>query len=106
MWRPKSRKSDNLAGESNSKTRSFAFYQQKASSVTQAGFRDIQKGLQECMSTVVVFPDPLTPTPSVSWAMMTPENTEEGPHDLELAGENISKWNAPQISCTAQLQEQ
>jgi hypothetical protein len=37
-----------------------------------------------CTSTVVVSPDPLSPTPSsTSSAMKTPENTEEDPDDPE-----------------------
>jgi hypothetical protein len=39
------------------------------------------------MSTVVVSPDPLSPTPSNSLAMKTPENTEENPDKPELGDE-------------------
>jgi hypothetical protein len=37
--------------------------------------------------TVVVFPDPLSPTSSTSSAVKTPENTEEDPDDAEPADE-------------------
>ena len=37
--------------------------------------------------SVVVCPDPLSPTPSTSSAMRTPENTEEDPDDLKPADE-------------------
>jgi len=30
----------------------------------------VQKGLQECSSTIVVYPDPLSPPPSASSGMM------------------------------------
>ena len=36
-----------------------------------------------CSSTVVVSPDPPSPTPLTSSAMNTPENTQEDPDDLE-----------------------
>ena len=39
-----------------------------------------------CTSTVLVSPDPLSPTPTFS-AMKAPENTEQNPDDLEPAGE-------------------
>ena len=38
-----------------------------------------------CTSTVVIYPDPLSPTPFTSSAMKTPENTEEDLDDLEPA---------------------
>jgi len=38
-------------------------------------------------STVVVPPDPLTPTPSTSSAMKTPQNTKAEPDDPKPAGE-------------------
>jgi hypothetical protein len=34
---------------------------------------------------------------------MTPENVEEDPDDPEQTDEGVSKWNAPQISCAAQV---
>jgi len=39
------------------------------------------------ISTIVVSSDPLSPIPSTSTAMETPENTEEKPDDPELADE-------------------
>jgi hypothetical protein len=36
-----------------------------------------------CTSRIVVFPDPLSRTPSVSSAMKTAENTEAEPNDVE-----------------------
>jgi hypothetical protein len=40
-----------------------------------------------CVSTVVVSPDCLSPTPTTSSSMKTPENTEHNPDDPEPAGE-------------------
>jgi len=40
-----------------------------------------------CTSTVVVFPDPLSPTPSNLSAIKTPENTEEDPNAPQPAAE-------------------
>jgi hypothetical protein len=40
-----------------------------------------------CTSTVVVSPDPLSPAPSTSSTVKTPENTEEDPDDPEPADE-------------------
>jgi hypothetical protein len=48
-------------------------------------------------------PDPLSPTPSTSSAVKTPENTEEDPNGLEPKTEEIFKWNIPLISSTAQV---
>jgi len=39
------------------------------------------------VSTSVVSPDPLTPTPATSSATKTPENIEDDPDDPEQAGE-------------------
>jgi hypothetical protein len=51
---------------SSPNTSSFALYQKKASSMKQADLRDMfKKGSKSvCTSTVVVSPDPLSPTPS------------------------------------------
>jgi hypothetical protein len=38
-----------------------------------------------CVSPVVVFPEPLSPTPSTSLAMKTPKKKEEVPDDPEPA---------------------
>jgi hypothetical protein len=43
-----------------------------------------------CVSTVVVPPDPLSPTPTYS-AMKTPENTENEPDGSEPADEGDIK---------------
>jgi ABC-type uncharacterized transport system involved in gliding motility auxiliary subunit len=74
--------------ESSSKTASFAFYQKKASPIKQAHLRDKKKKASRsiCKSTVVSS-RPLSPSPSPSSAMKTPENTEEGPDDSEPADE-------------------
>jgi len=40
-----------------------------------------------CTSTIVVFPDPLFPTPPTPSAMRNPENTEEDPDGPEPADE-------------------
>jgi len=39
-----------------------------------------------CTSTIVLYPDPLYPSPSPSWAVKTPENAEE-PNNPEPADE-------------------
>jgi len=36
-----------------------------------------------CTSTIVVSPDPLSPTPSNSSAMQMPKNTDKDPDDRE-----------------------
>jgi len=66
------------------KTGSCAFYQQKVS-VEHADLREMFKKSSKsvCSSTVVVSPDPPSPTPLISSAMNTPENTQEYPDDLE-----------------------
>jgi hypothetical protein len=71
----------------------------------QAYLRDMFKKVSKsvCISTVVVSPDPLSPTPSTSSAMKTPENREEDPTPLNQQLKEISKWNIPLMSCTAQV---
>ena len=58
----------------------LVFSKRKASSVRQAVQEHVQKGLQECTSPVVVYPDPFSPTPSNSSGVMTPWNAEDD-HD-------------------------
>jgi hypothetical protein len=48
----------------------------------------------------VVFPDPLSPTPST---MKTPENMEEDSDAAEPADEGDNQLEYPLISCTAQV---
>jgi hypothetical protein len=57
--------------------------------VKQAALRDMFKkaSMIVCTSTVVVFPDYLSPTPSTSSALKTLENTEEYPDDPEPTDE-------------------
>jgi len=45
-----------------------------------------------CTATNLVSPDPLSPTPSNTSAMMTPENTKEEPDDTEPVNEGDIKW--------------
>jgi hypothetical protein len=52
----------------------------------QAALRE-KASESDCTSTVVISPDPLSPTPSTSSAMKTPENTEEEPDDPEPSDE-------------------
>jgi len=42
-----------------------------------------------CTSTVVVSPDPMSPTPSTALAMKIPENIEKEPDEPEAAGADI-----------------
>ena len=53
------------------------------------------------MSTTVVSPDHLFPTPSTYAALKTPENTDGEPDDPQPT--EISKWNTHVISCTAKV---
>jgi hypothetical protein len=55
----------------------------------QADIREMLKQASKSVSisTNVVSPDPLSPTPSTSSATKTPENTEDDPDDPERAGE-------------------
>jgi hypothetical protein len=61
------------------------FYPQKASSLKQADRRDMFKKASKCVCslTIVVCPNPLSPAPSASSAMKTPENTEEDPEPAD-----------------------
>jgi hypothetical protein len=52
---------------------------------SQDMFKKVSKSV--FASTVLVSPDPLSPTPSPSSAMKTPENAEEDPDDPEPADE-------------------
>jgi hypothetical protein len=57
-----------------------------------------------CTSNIVVYPDPLSPTPSTSSAVNTPEITEEDPVvTLNQQRKGISKYNTPLISCAAKV---
>jgi hypothetical protein len=48
-----------------------------------------------CTSTVVVPPGPLPPTPSTSWAVMTPGKTEEDSEHPEPAyGEILTEYSS------------
>jgi hypothetical protein len=49
----------------------------------QEQFKNASNGV--CISNVVVYPDPLPPTPLTSSAMKSPENTEEDPDGPEPA---------------------
>jgi hypothetical protein len=48
-----------------------------------------------CTSAFVVYSDPLSPTPSMSSAMKTPENTEEDPDNPEPADEGDIQMEYP-----------
>lgn len=67
---------------------SFAFYQEKNSSLKKTDLKDMFKEASNnaCASTVVVPPDIVSPTPSTS-AIQTPENTKQDPYDPEPADE-------------------
>jgi len=57
-----------------------------------------------CTSDIVVYPDPLSPTPSVSSAVNTPEITEEDPvMTLNQQRKEISKCSTLLISCAAKV---
>jgi hypothetical protein len=68
----------------------------------QGHFQKTSKSV--CTSTIVVFPDHLSPTPSTYAALKTPENTDGEPDDPQPT--EISEWNTHVISCTAKVQEQ
>ena len=82
--------SDNLVPEEGSpKTRNFASYQKKVSSMKEEDLRDmfIKATKSVHTSATEAPPDPLSPTPSTSSTMKTPENTQEDPDDPEPAAE-------------------
>jgi hypothetical protein len=54
-------------------------------------------------TTIVVSPDPLSPTLSTSSAMETSENTEQDHDTLNQQMREIHEWSTPLISCTAHL---
>jgi hypothetical protein len=64
----------------------------------QADLRNMFKKASKCVctSTVVVSPDPLSPTPSTS----STTKTQETRRTMMKA---ISKWNIPVVKCTAQV---
>jgi hypothetical protein len=63
----------------------FALYQKKASSMKLADLRDMFKkaSKQVCTSTIVVSPDPLSPTPTTLSTVKTAENTDDDPDGSE-----------------------
>jgi hypothetical protein len=67
------------------------FRGEKTVSVKHVDLRDMfQKAAKSaCTSSIVVFPDPLPPTPSTSSAMKTPENKEEDPDISDPADGDI-----------------
>jgi len=75
------------------------FHQKKASSRKQADPRDMFKKAPKCFSTstVMVSPDPLSPTPSTSSTLKTQETQRRS------LMKEISKWNISVINCTAQV---
>jgi hypothetical protein len=56
-------------------------------------FKEASKSV--AISTNVISPDPLSPTPSASSATKTPENTEDDPDDSEQAGEGDIQMEYP-----------
>jgi len=86
------RNPDNPALEDSSPmTRSFGFYQEKASPKKQAYLFDMfnEATKNVCTSTILVSPYPLSLTSAQSSALKTPKNTEEDPNDPDPdEGEN------------------
>jgi len=70
-----------------------AFYKEKVLSMKLADLRGKFKKASKIVQTssVVVYPDPLSPAPSTSSTMRTPENTEEDPDDLNQQMKEISR---------------
>jgi len=56
-----------------------------------------------CRSIAAVSPDPLSPTPTSTSTMKTPENTEGDPGDPKSADEGDIQRQCSFDSCTAQL---
>jgi hypothetical protein len=84
----------------------FAFHQRKATALKQADVRDMFRKASKsvCASVTGVSPDPLYPTPATSSAMKTPENTERGPYDPELAdGGDIQMECSSPESCSPSI---
>jgi len=91
--------SDNRAFEDSSpKTMCSAFYQKKVSSLKQADLTNMFKKASKSVhiSTIVVSPDPLSPTLTSS-PMKKPWNIEEDTNTLNQQMKDTSKWNTPMI---------
>jgi hypothetical protein len=56
-----------------------------------------------CTSTVAVSPDHLSPAPSTSTAVKTPEHTERTLMTLNQQIKEISKWNTPLVTCINEI---
>jgi hypothetical protein len=67
------------------------FTRKKASSMEQTYVREMPKKASKsvCTATILVSLDPLSPTPSNSSAMMTPEHRKEEPDDPEPVNGDI-----------------
>jgi len=74
-------------GGSQNTNSCFLPEKKNASSMKQADFSDMFKNATKmvCTSNTVVSPDTLSPIPSSSSAMKTPESTEEDPDNPEPA---------------------
>jgi hypothetical protein len=68
-----------VALENSSRRQEVLLLLNKVSSVQEADLRDMFRKFSKCLctSTVMVSPDPLSPTPSISSAVKTPGNTDE-----------------------------
>jgi hypothetical protein len=101
--------SGNLALEqSSAETRNFAPFQKKDSSVKQTGLRNMFKMAPKsaCTSTVVVSPDPLSPTLINFFIYEDYKTQHRTMMTLNQQMKETSKWNMPLISSTAQVQQQ
>jgi len=69
------------------------FTRKKGSSIKQTDVREMPKKVSKsvCTATILVSPDPLSPTLSNSSAMKTPENKEGEPDDPEPENEGDIK---------------
>jgi hypothetical protein len=91
--------------ESSPKTENFSLYQIKASSMKQTYLRDMFKKASRsvCTSTIVVSPDPLSPTRSTPAATKTQKITEQDPDHYEPADEGHIQMEYFLTSFTAQV---
>jgi hypothetical protein len=71
----------------------------------QADYRDMFTDTSKsvCILTIVVSPDPLSPTPNISAVKRLQKTEKRTLMTLNQHMKEISKWNTLLINCTAQV---
>jgi hypothetical protein len=71
----------------------------------QADLKDTLKKASKSVHafSIVISPDNLSPTPSMSTAIKTSKNKEKDPDNPEPADEKDTQMNIPLTSCTVQV---